>query len=597
MLKRKGLQNQLGFFGILNAVYLILLTIYVSNNLLWQLPLKSLIWGLWATQSELKVWFPLMYLAVWPIRLALLALIVFAIRWIHRNQEKLRSNLTFNSRKDYQSFVKQEGLILLLFLVIYIIIYFVTNDVFDAEIGFRFQVWLARGWLFQLIFQTVFVGWIYWQRVFRFLKDFLLYPSQPYSLAILRILFAIWCIWIYTSKMNTVLSMVSLPHKVPLPGWDFIIDFVPISTEIYTCVAYVGIAFSFLVIIGLKSRLALVINALCITYVITVPNLFGKLWHEHLTIWVGWILALSQCYSVFSLDARMAQKEVTQSPDYTWPIRLIWLQLAVIYFWAGFYKLWDCGFDWTLGQSMVNQIQLEWLQHYDKLPGIRIDQFPVFLKVAGLGVILFELGYVLLILSKKFRWPAAGAALVMHNIFGMFVYIPFYILQVFYVVFIDFNKWVPASWKIKKANPSGSSRALVIGLAIVLVNFVFGMFSIDSYPFSAYPKYAAIVPNEVQYIHFEAFDTKGNLIDVHEIGQQNGFRWESYGWLEYGIIQDYLHGTNVEQRVADYWAIWRAHNPQLQSVNSLTAYVVQRPVSPEGKLKTERVGLISIVLH
>jgi hypothetical protein len=284
-------------------------------------------------------------------------------------------------------------------------------------------------------------------------------------------------------------------------------------------------------------------------------------------IWISWFFTFSSCYAVFSLDAFLKKTPITKSANYTFPVRFVWIQFGILYFWAGFYKLWDSGFEWAFGSSMINQVQLEWVQGYDKVPGIRIDHYPIILYLGGLLAILFELTYILFILRPKWRWISVFGGLIMHNLIGYFMYISFLtLLQIFYVFYIDFNQFF-SKIKEKITIEKGFSKlSFYSGITIISINVFFGMFHIDSYPFSSYPSYSAIISEKVKIIDFRCDKLHQT---VHQIGKANQFRWEDYGWLEDNLIKDFESGKNVQKQLENYWEIWKKRNPQLKICDTI----------------------------
>jgi hypothetical protein len=242
---------------------------------------------------------------------------------------------------------------------------------------------------------------------------------------------------------------------------------------------------------------------------------------------------------------------------------------------------------------MINQVQLEWVQAYDKVPGVRIDHYPIILYLGGLLAILFELTYILFILRPKWRWISVFGGLIMHNLIGYFMYISFLtLLQIFYVFYIDFNQFF-VKFKDKVAIEKGFSKlSFYSGITIILINVFFGMFHIDSYPFSSYPSYSAIIPDKVKIIDFRCDKLHQK---VHQIGKTNQFRWEDYGWLEDNLIKDFESGKNVQKRLENYWEIWKKRNPQLKVCDTIEVYLIERPVAPEGKneiVSLKKMGII-----
>ena len=575
------LYRQLLISACLHVIYFLLLYGGFRINVEWNISPENLFHLLTAHDSTIMEWFPNrggdLVSVIWGVRVVLIAAGLTILGYFVWYRARLSDQFRFNNKAKFSNALLQEIVLLSIFLVFYLILYFYFKSQANFEDFAHFQIWLTRGWLLQLAFQVTLFVITRWESMKQWASRFFLQPSGPHGIAVLRILFAWWSIRVYEGKLLTMLPTVSLETKVGLPYVNWLVDLIPVSADLYTVFVGVGVVACWFIIFGFKTRLALIVNAICCFYIIAVPNFFGKLWHEQLIIWISWILALSNCYDVFSIDSLIRKRPFVNGPSYTFPIRLIWVQLGFIYFWAGFYKFWDCGFDWALGQTMINQVQLEWLQHYDKVPGLRLDLMPDLLKFGGFCVVLFELGYLLLILRNRTRWIAVFGGLAMHNMIGYLMYISFFhMLQVFYVFYLNFNRIIPFAYRPTQNETRYSKAALMAASAIVAINFLFGMFSIDSYPFSAYPKYAATIPENI-------------------IGKENNFRWESYGWLEYGILQD-MKTEDVSDRVRDYWNIWKAHNPQLEKCAKVDARVIVRPVSPEGKSEADTLGLISTVL-
>lgn len=541
----------------------------------------------YAPYTDFKLWFPqyhlIVYLFFFGIKLSLVGGVFGGVRYLYKQYNRIRPSFLYNSESGYVPFLKREGEIAMIFLLFYLLLYYASKFLLNANLHSDIQVLIARGFLLHVLIQLLTITVVHYQRVKDYLKNYLLEPQLPYNIAVLRILFFTYLIYLYGAHIMAYLPTVSLATKETLPYIGWLIDIIPVNADLYTVFVGIGVACCCFIIVGFQTRWFLILNAICVFYIVATPNFFGKLWHHQIVIWISWFFAFSRCYDVFSIDAWRNKTAVVKSADYTFPVRFVWLSFGIIYFWAGFYKLWDCGFDWALSKSMVNQVQLEWAQNYDKVPAMRIDRFPVFLYIAGVLTILFELCYPFFVLKTNLRWLAIAGGLLMHNIIGYFMYISFsHYLQAFYVSYIDFGKWFAPKNVKPVINKHYSKLVFGFGIFILCANFLCGMFSIDSYPFSAYPKYAAIIPDSLKIIHFEARMADGTAIDVHAVGKKNGFRWESYGWLEYNLIKDYENGIDISARLKDYWQIWANHNPELQECKTVQISITERPVAPEG---------------
>jgi hypothetical protein len=73
------------------------------------------------------------------------------------------------------------------------------------------------------------------------------------------------------------------------------------------------------------------------------------------------------------------------------------------------------------------------------------------------------------------------------------------------------------------------------------------------------------------------------VLNAHQVGKENGFRWEDFGWLEHNLIRDFEAGININQRTEDYWKMWTNRNPELMVYDSVVATIVKRSVAQDGK--------------
>lgn len=548
--------------------------------------------------NEFKVWFPRFYIpafifiqflnVVWIIVILAVSTKLFIL--INNYFEiKLVGNLI-----PLKQIIVSNLLIFACYLIFTLTVYYNLNAISDSsKYNFIFNQAIARFFVLNFVFQLIVILYTNKKEVIERVKDFFLMPTLPYNISILRIIFFSYLILVYLSKFLSRLPTVDLKNKVSLPFIGWLIEFLPVNSAIYSILVFVGIISCLFIIVGYKTRIFLIINGITIFYIMATPNFFGKLWHEQIVIWISWFFVFSRCYDIFSIDSKLNNTAIVKSPDYTFPVRFVWISFGVIYFWAGFYKLWDGGFDWALSDSMINQIQLEWAQHYDKIPAIRIDKSPNLLNVLGMVVIFFEMTFIILLFNKKWKWVAVIGGLLMHNILGYFIYISFFfLLQVFYVFFFDFSFLVKKQKEIVRESVSYSKKAFNFGIIIIGFNFIFGMFNINSYPFSSYPSYSAIIKKDLKILEFRCDNRQTNLI----IGKQNNFRWEDYGWLEYNLIRDYEAGKNVKNDILNYWEIWKSKNPQLCDCDTVKVNLLIRPLKPEKRNLIKKIKTIDTLI-
>lgn len=449
---------------------------------------------------------------------------------------------------------------------------------------FEFQLWIARIWL---VFTGLhFIGLIAAQRksVSKALRNFMFKQTLPYSAAIFRVLFFSYMAAMYIVAFPRWGGMFigKMPVDAPfLTGWFW--EFVPVEMELYKVICWICAGLAISIVVGFKTRAALIVHGILCFYVITVPNIFGKIWHIQIMIWISWIMAFSRCFDVLSIDS-LKQRDIKKGP-YDFHLKLIWLQFGLIYLFGGFHKLWLCGFDWALSDSMVNQFRLEWFEHYDLVPSFRIDQFPGFLKVSGLLVILFELFFVMFMFRGRLRAAAVSGGLFMHLMIERFLYISFFsVLVVFYVVFIPWNRLIQRFKKIDfhalDVLPEARNKLVYwVPAMILVVNFWFGLLNINSYPFSVYPVYASLVPDTVQYLDFVPVESD---LDIWQKGKKADFRWENFTRDQYDLISQYNATGNLDSaRVNKHWQLWKKGVQSLNEVEQADVYLITRHLDPE----------------
>lgn len=493
-------------------------------------------------------------------------------------------------------------------------VYYLIPLSFEETDRFQFQLVLGR------VFVVVFV--LYWllmvfkqqQKVRSFLKSYLFEPGNAYNLAIARILLFSFVFLLYGYKLIFDNYWAEMPKEamvfLPFTGWWA--KFIPISGELYTFATALGMLLSFMAVLGIGSRWVMLLNIAVGFYVLGVPLLYGKLFHIHIWYWFPVIFAFSRSADVLSIDALINKYRgvkrtyATNHPVYGLPIKIVLLHYGIIYFFAGIIKLWDCGFDWALSQSVINQMQVEWIQHYNKIPSVRIDLLPGLVKFGSLLVIAFEILFPFLILSKRIKYWAFIGGLIFHNVVGYFMYIGFTDLQISYLLIVNWvaivayfrkNNPVPEQVHIKDAwnlNFKKHKVLLFFGLGLFTLNFTAGVFRIHSWPFSSYPTYSMLVKDTHSYIYFEAYDEHGRFVNVDSLGHENDFRKESFTPVEDRIGENLEAEDTLSLRtnIQRLWTVWESNVPELVSVSWVQVWWRESPVSPEERhrlLKNEYI--------
>jgi hypothetical protein len=169
-------------------------------------------------------------------------------------------------------------------------------------------------------------------------------------------------------------------------------------------------------------------------------------------------LMLSPCAAVWSVSSRQTRPTAAdQGSTYVpaWPLRLLFVQLVLIYFVNGLYKV--MGADWRDGRIMHYVLgNLAWTRFsYAQLP----LPFPV-IQLLTWATVLFELSFPLLALFRLTRVPVLWLGVLFH--FGTAVSLqlcgfPFYMICL-YLPLVPWERYVDV-WRDRRAARK-SQRAL-----------------------------------------------------------------------------------------------------------------------------------------
>jgi hypothetical protein len=283
----------------------------------------------------------------------------------------------------------------------------------------------------------------------RAIGEFLSAETHPVNLAVFRIV--MFTTLLFSIDVSELCWFGSLPPELRFPpvGLGVLVRYLPPELPWVrpACVAFLILSLSGLV--GLFSRSSALLVAILSFYLHGLPQLFGKVDHKHYLVWFPLLLAVSPCGDVLACDAirlawKRADRGITAPPAparaYALPLRFVWLLLAVIYFFPGFWKLWGDGFGWALSDNLSFTMQRKWTQLGGWTPAFRLDQHPVLCQAAALATMLFELSFVFLIFVPSLRFLAAVGGIVFHQLTSALMRIDFHLLVPCYVTFVDWHR-------------------------------------------------------------------------------------------------------------------------------------------------------------
>ncbi len=201
--------------------------------------------------------------------------------------------------------------------------------------------------------------------------------------------------------------------------------------------------------LGLATRASITTVLVLGFYLLGLPHCFGKIHHyDALLIFIFAILAIGRPGDAYSLDRLLQRRRdtaaaVAPSGEYTWPIRAIWVVLALVFFGAGMSKLHTSGLAWILSDGMaIFLVQAQ----YDFGNAVPLTSIGVVLArhawichaLAG-ATVLLESSYPLALASRRAR------ALIVPGTIAMQLGIRVLLGPSFFVMIACNAFWIPWS--------------------------------------------------------------------------------------------------------------------------------------------------------
>ena len=179
----------------------------------------------------------------------------------------------------------------------------------------------------------------------------------------------------------------------------------------------------FLAAIGLFTRVAMVVAFVLGTYLMGLPHNFGQTQHfDTLVVFACGALAISRAADAWSVDGWLASRrrgEPIVRPDdgeYTWPIRFVWVAMAMIFCAAGISKLRHSGLDWIFSDNLALLLQRQQYHISDGEPwtnwGLWVARHPWVAQAMAASSVVIETLFPLSLFSRHARRILVPAGLL-----------------------------------------------------------------------------------------------------------------------------------------------------------------------------------------
>jgi hypothetical protein len=243
-------------------------------------------------------------------------------------------------------------------------------------------------------------------------------PSSATNLGVSRALFFTGVLAVHFSEDYSAWGNVSDAFWLPMPLFTalHLKAASPLILSLLETVWRLALALS---AVGLFSRVSMMVAFVLSTYLLGLPHNFGQTYHFDalLVIAIG-ILACSRAGDAWSVDALLKGGDApAPSGEYTWPIRMVWVAMALVFFAAGLAKLRYGGLEWVTSDNMTILLRRAAYHVSDADPistaGLWIADRPWLSRGLAGASLAVELGFVLAVFSRTARFVMVPAAFLM----------------------------------------------------------------------------------------------------------------------------------------------------------------------------------------
>ncbi len=293
-------------------------------------------------------------------------------------------------------------------------------------------------------------------------------PARVHDLAVVRIVLVATQLWLLVwpsaachcnRAIQLWLTQIDGRYYDPLPLLNVTLALLGVEgrpgADLLENTWLAGTTAGILALVGLLTPLSLLCLAGASTLLIAHGYSYGEYHHtDALMVLALWALALAPSGKALSLDAMIRRwwrgrgsglatgpGEAPLDPFARWPLRLVQWLLALTYLDAGLAKLENAGLSWMNGYTLASVFAADGV-HRGHALGVFLADQPQWLVVPAVLTLTFELGFVLLMLSRWW-WVLVLWGVGMHLLIYVIHGPPFFQHVALYVCFLERHRAAP----------------------------------------------------------------------------------------------------------------------------------------------------------
>jgi hypothetical protein len=330
---------------------------------------------------------------------------------------------------------------------------------------------------------------------------YLFRPTTARHLAVFRI--AVAAVVIGTTIEQWPVRYARLPDglRTTLPGSGGLYELVEPTPNIVLGGTVVLLVTATSLLIGLGTRATALATGALGVYVLGVPQLYGKVDHYHHVVWFSFVVALGPSGAALAIDGwrRRGRTDKVSSARYGFPVAVGGLLVAAIYLVPGLAKIRTSRWRWFTTDNLANLVHYKSWELGAWNPPLHIENEALLFKGAALGLVLFELLFVVCLFVPRLRLPAVVAGVVFHVLSALTVGILFWSLLACYVLFLDESTL--RGRRLDAGDGERPARAALAAAAVLVVLVLAPAIPVlipghhphvIAWPFAAYPTFDGI---------------------------------------------------------------------------------------------------------